>query len=407
MKVESGAGTETHAGAGAGAGTGSRRVVLEARGLRSRRGSGRDAFELQVATLALHAGEALVILGPNGSGKSSLLRALAGLDPAIEPDMLVRPSSGSGSGSGSGAVTLVFQRPAAFAGSVAHNVQVALLGRGLSRRDRIDRVRGALERFGIATLAEHDARTLSGGELRRLALARAFVLEPQVLLLDEPFDDLDAEGQRMLSLDLQRVIAETDVALALVTHDLRRALLLADRVAVLERGRLAQVGQRDEVLLHPGSPAIARTVGMTNLVTGRVARREGELAWVDVAPGLSLPTRAEFEVDAAVWLGIRPEHLKVDVGRGPGLGIGQARVESVVSDGLAAVAVLRAGGYLFTTHLLAGRGLARRLAPGDPVSLVVDPARVHGARRTTTDVGWDVDASSAALPERVERRAID
>lgn len=372
-------GTRAGTGAGAGPEPGARagRVVLEAHGLRSRRGSGRDAFELQVDALSLHAGEALVILGPNGSGKSSLLRALAGLDPAVAPGMLSRP--------GSGAVTLVFQRPAAFAGSVSHNVEVALLGRALSRRERGDRVHRALERFGIAGLAEHDARTLSGGELRRLALARAFVLEPRVLLLDEPFDDLDAEGQRALSLDLQRVVAETEVALAIVTHDLRRALLLADRVAVLERGRLAQVGLRDEVLLHPGSPAIARTVGMTNLVAGRVARREGELAWVDVAPGLSLPTRAEFEVGAAVWLGIRPEHLKVDVGRGPGLEIGPARVESIVSDGLAAVAVLRVAGHVFTTHLLAGRGLARRLVPGDPVSLVVDPACVHGARQTAVD----------------------
>ena len=377
-------GNAADSAAGSEAGTRSGRVVLEARGLRSRRGSGRDAFELRVDALSLHAGEALVILGPNGSGKSSLLRALGGLDPAVGPDMLSR--AGSGSGSSSGAVTLVFQRPAAFAGSVAHNVRVALLGRALPRRERDDRVSRALERFGIAALAEHDARTLSGGELRRLALARAFVLEPQVLLLDEPFDDLDAEGQRTLSLDLQRAIAETDVALALVTHDLRRALLLADRVAVLEHGRLAQVGQRDEVLLHPGSPAIARTVGMTNLVTGRVARREGDLAWVDVAPGLCLPTRATFEIGATVWLGIRPEHLKVDVGRGPGLGIGEARVESIVSDGLAAVAVLRTAGHVFTTHLLAGRGLARRLTPGDPVSLVVDPARVHGARVSAADV---------------------
>jgi len=375
--TRSGAGTATGKGTGTRAGSSAGRVVLEARSLRSRRGGGPDAFELQVDALALRAGEALVILGPNGSGKSSLLRALAGLDPAVGPEMLSRP--------GSGAVTLVFQRPAAFAGSVAHNVEVALLGRGLSRRERGDRVHRALERFGIAGLAEHDARTLSGGELRRLALARAFVLEPQVLLLDEPFDDLDAEGQRALSLDLQRVVAETEVALAIVTHDLRRALLLADRVAVLERGRLAQVGLRDEVLLHPGSPAIARTVGMTNLVTGRVARRDGDLAWVDVAPGLALPTRAEFEVGVAVWLGIRPEHLKVDVGRGPGLEIGQARVESIVSDGLAAVAVLRAAEHVFTTHLLAGRGLARRLAPGDPVTLVVDPARVHGARQTDGD----------------------
>lgn len=349
-------------------------VVLEARGLRSRRGHGRDAFELRVDALSLHAGEALVILGANGSGKSSLLRALAGLDASVGPGAIRRPEAG--------AVTLVFQRPAAFSGSVLHNVQVALLGRASSRRERQDRARRALERFGIDSLAAHDARTLSGGELRRLALARAFVLEPRVLLLDEPFDDLDAEGQRALSLDLQRAIAETAVAVAVVTHDLRRALLLADRIAVLERGRLAQVGERDELLLDPLSPEIARTVGMTNLAVGRVVRREAALSWIEIEPGLEVPTTASFELETDVWLGIRPEHLKVDVGRGPGLEIGKARVESIVSDGLAAVAVLRASGHVFTTHLLAGRGLARRLGPGDSVSLVVDPARVHVSRQT-------------------------
>ena len=292
-------------------------VALSANGLRCRLGSGSSGFTLDVASLDLRAGEVLVILGPNGAGKSTLLRALAGLERSVDKNSIH---------AGSGPVTLVFQRPAALSGSAHLNVRAALLGKGVPEAERRDRVARALARFDIAHLADHNARTLSGGEMRRLALARAFVLEPEVLLLDEPFDDLDAEGQRQLSLDLQQAIAETHVAVAMVTHDLRRALLLADRIAVLMRGELVQHGLRDEVLLRPNSLEIARTVGMTNLATGRVLRQTDEIFWVGISEGLEVPSTADLEVGREAWIGIRPEHLKIDIGRGDGQPIGKAEV---------------------------------------------------------------------------------
>ncbi len=344
------------------------RVALAAKGLHCQLGSGSSGFTLEVASLDLRAGEVLVILGPNGAGKSTLLRALAGLERSVDKHS-IRGAAGP--------VTLVFQRPAALSGSAEFNVRAALLGKGISETDRRDRVARALTRFDIAHLANHNARTLSGGEMRRLALARAFVLEPEVLLLDEPFDDLDAEGQRRLSLDLQQAIAETDVAVAMVTHDLRRALLLADRIAVLMRGKLVQHGLREEVLLRPNSPEIARTVGMTNLASGVVRRRTEGINWVEISEGFEVPTMAELEVGSKAWIGIRPEHLKLDIGRGDGHPIGKADVKSLVSDGLATVVTLGTRDHTFTTHLLSGRGLARRLRPGDPVSLSVQPHHVH------------------------------
>jgi ABC-type Fe3+/spermidine/putrescine transport system ATPase subunit len=350
-------------------------LALSVRALRCLRGRGPDRFELRVDSLGVRAGEVLVILGPNGAGKSTLLRALAGLERSANKDAFTR---------GEGPATLVFQRPAAFSGSVAQNVGAALLGKGVSKGERRGLVSNALARFDIEHLVDHDARTLSGGEMRRLALARAFVLDPEVLLLDEPFDDLDAEGQRRLSLDLQRAIAETGVAVAMVTHDLRRALLLADRIAVLTRGELVQHGPSEVVLMRPDSPEIARTVGMTNLAVGRVCRCEDGIAWVEVDEGLEIPTRAGLASGEHVWIGIRPEHLKIDVGRGDGQPIGKARVDQLISDGLATVVNLRARDRIFTTHLLSGRGLARSLRSGDLVSLAVDPDHVH-ARRIDPD----------------------
>jgi ABC-type sulfate/molybdate transport systems ATPase subunit len=229
-------------------------VVLGVRELRIARPAA--DFTLEVPSLDLRSGEVLAILGPNGSGKSTLLRALAGLE---------RTGRGSVMAPGDGPVTMVFQHPAAFSGSVEHNVDVALLGSGLSRSERRERVRESLERFGVANLARRNAHALSGGELRRVALARAFALRPRALLLDEPFDDLDASAQAAFSLDLQRAIAETGVAVGMVTHDLRRALLLADRIAVLVAGRLVQLVRRDALLERAGSRTVAELLGMSNV----------------------------------------------------------------------------------------------------------------------------------------------
>ncbi len=345
--------------------------LLEAHALRCVRGRGPDRFELVVDRFALRAGEITAILGPNGSGKSTLLKALAG-DPQCTGSGSIRVARGR--------ATLVSQRPLAFAGSVAHNAAVGLLGDRRARSRRSERVREALARFGIEALADHDARTLSGGELRRLALARAMVIEPSVLLLDEPFDDLDAEGQRRLSFDLRRTVHETAIALAVVTHDLSRALLMADRIAVLIGGRIAQIGSRDEVLRSPASPEIARIVGMTNLATGRIVEQTGGLARIELASGRIIESASRIDRGERVWIGIRPEHLKLDVGRGEGRPIGSARATAMFDDGLSTVVELELDGGIFTTHLLSGRGLARRLRAGDRVDLVVAPDQVHAGR---------------------------
>jgi ABC-type Fe3+/spermidine/putrescine transport system ATPase subunit len=344
-------------------------TILSARELRIERRSRRGSFTLTIASLDLCAREALVILGPNGAGKSTLLRALAGLES---------PAAGVVSSTASGPVTMVFQRPTPLAGTVAHNVRVALLGRALPRAERDERVAEALERFEIGRLADQRAATLSGGELRRLALARAFALRPAVLLLDEPFDDLDANGQATLSLDLRRAISDTGVAVAMVTHDLRRAMLLADRIAVLIAGQLVQIDRRDRVLDQPVTPEVARVVGMTNLVIGTVtAERRGDFAIVEVDAQHRVSVRTQFAAGTPVWIGIRPEHLKLDVGRGDVDPIGNAVVRGIVNDGVSATVQVEWAGTQLRIHLLAGRGLARTLTAGAPVSLSASPEHVH------------------------------
>jgi ABC-type Fe3+/spermidine/putrescine transport system ATPase subunit len=344
-------------------------TILSVRDLRVELRSRRGSFVLTADALDLCAREALVILGPNGSGKSTLMRTLAGLE---------RPVVGRVVSVATDPVTMVFQRPTPFAGSVAHNVRVAFLGKKRSGAELRDSVEKALERFRIDHLAEHRAATLSGGEMRRLALARAFALRPAVLLLDEPFAGLDADGQAALSLDLRRAISDTGVAVAMVTHDLRRAMLLADRIAVLVDGTLAQVGRRDDVLERPATPEIAQVVGMTNLVQGVVAaERRGDLALIEVDAQHRVATCSGLAVGTRVWVGIRPEHLKVDVGRGDVDPIGKGIVREIVNDGVAVTVQVDWAGTELRTHLMAGRGLARTLEVGASVSLSASPEHVH------------------------------
>jgi ABC-type sulfate/molybdate transport systems ATPase subunit len=345
-------------------------AALSVRGLVARRGQGESAFELRVERLDLHPRETLAVLGPNGAGKSTLLRALSGLE---------QPLQGTIDRDAAGPVTMVFQRPIAFDGSVEHNLRAALLGLRLERREVASRCLEALERFGIERLSKRRAATLSGGELRRLALARAFALRPAVLLLDEPFDDLDAGGQESLSLDLRRAIEETDVGVAVVTHDLRRALLLSDRIAVLLNGRIAQMGRRDEVLEQPASIEIARLVGMSNLIPGEVSA-DGH--WVEVDAQHRIPFPEGSEPGSLVCLGIRPEHVKVDTGRGEGVPIGKGTVQHAVSDGSIVSLTIDWAGHSLRANLLADRGLARTVAPRDRLLLSIRPEDVRAIPNT-------------------------
>ncbi len=346
-----------------------RDALLAARDLVVQPGARAGGFTLRIRDLVLRGGEVLAILGPNGAGKTTLLRALAGLVAPSEGSIEVRAPRG---------VALVFQHPMLLAGSVSWNAEVPLWGRGIGRRERSERARAALARFGIDALAERDAATLSGGEARRLALARAFVGAPDLLLLDEPFDDLDAPGREVLVQDLASAIRETGIAVALVTHDLRQALLLADRIAVLSAGALAQVGTRDEVLRRPADAAVAALVGMSNWLPGRADSRDAAgLAFVEVSPGARLRTATPCAPGSEVWVGIRPEHVKIDLDRSDPNTLGEALALSRVSDGALVVAWIAWHGLRLRTHLLDGRGLGHTLKAGDGVFIAVRPEDVH------------------------------
>jgi tungstate transport system ATP-binding protein len=215
---------------------------------------------LQIPHLAIQRGEIVAVVGPNGAGKSTLMTALA---------LIERPAAGvieldgqpvdwrHGALVARRRLAIVFQEPLLFDTTVSENVATGLKLRGISRHEQGPRIQHWLGRLGIGHLASRPARTLSGGEAQRTSLARALVLEPELLLLDEPFAALDAPTREALADDLQPLLRETATTTLLVTHDRDEALELGDRIGVILDGRLAQLDTPERVLSEPATEAVA------------------------------------------------------------------------------------------------------------------------------------------------------
>jgi tungstate transport system ATP-binding protein len=265
---------------------------------------------LDVGALEVAEGEVLAVIGPNGSGKSTLLR-VAGL--------LERPTAGRVSfrarvvDAGHALaerrrMATVFQQPLLADLTVAENVALGLTFRRVAAGPGEARVGRWLERLNITPLRDRRARTLSGGEAQRVALARALVVEPDLLLLDEPFAGLDEPSRSALLPDLAAILRGDRVTTILVSHDRAEAQALADRVAVLMRGRILQLDETARVFQAPASEEVARFVGVETLVTGRVLARGGGVTVVEVA-GRKLEVAAPGRPGDLVRLGIRPEDV--------------------------------------------------------------------------------------------------
>ncbi len=211
---------------------------------------------LDGVSLRLENGFHTVILGPNGAGKSVLLRLCHGL---------LRPTAGRitwGGLSPSAAAArqgMVFQRPVLLRRSVRDNIEHVLAVKGVRRRERARRIQVALQRAGLAQLADRPARTLSGGEQQRLTITRAWVTEPDVLFLDEPSSSLDPAATRAVE-DLVHEVAAGGTRVIMTTHDIGQARRLADDVLFLNRGRLLEHGPADKFFAGPTHPAAARFI---------------------------------------------------------------------------------------------------------------------------------------------------
>ncbi|BBO91162.1 ABC transporter ATP-binding protein [Desulfosarcina ovata] len=330
-------------------------------------------FSLQGIDLAVGQGEFFCLLGPTGAGKTLVLESVAGIIPAAAGRIVVADRDVTGLPPERRGVGMVYQDCALFPHlNVSRNIQYGLRyhngGRGAARTRHHDLV----ERLGLAPLLQRSVMRLSGGEKQRVALARALVTAPRVLLLDEPLAALDPcfrEEIRSLFCSLHQ---ETGLTVLMVTHDFTDAHRMADRVAILNNGRIEQTGTVAGVFRKPATAFVAEFVGMKNLLP--VSVDDGRMAIGDWALPLSSDNGNPH------LAAIRPEdvHLRpadpVAGERLPGLA---GTISAIASQGTFAELHVAAAGVTFTTIMLTSRMLALDLRQGSAVNLAIDPADIH------------------------------
>jgi len=268
-----------------------------------------EKIALDVISLEVYEGECLVVLGPSGSGKTTLLRVIAGLE---------QPRSGRVELAGRDVtdvgrfpperrgVGMVFQDYALFPHmTVWENVAFGLSGRGAARRARVEEL---LELIGLRELARRYPHELSGGEQQRVALARALAPNPKVVLLDEPFSNLDADLRRAMRSEIKEILKGLGSTAVLVTHDQEEAFDLGDRIAVLNEGRLEQLGSPEEVYFRPATRFVAEFIGRADFLPARRCP-EGLRTELGVFP---LDLKEDNHPDGPLWeVLIRPDRVEI------------------------------------------------------------------------------------------------
>lgn len=252
-------------------------------------------------------GELLALLGPSGSGKTTLLRIIAGLEVADSGTVLHGSEDITEYSARDRKVGFVFQHYALFRHmTVAENIGYGLRVRGAPKAKIRERVDELLNLIRLEGLQARYPGQLSGGQRQRVALARALAAQPRVLLLDEPFGALDAKVRQELRQWLRRLHEEIHVTSIFVTHDQEEAFEVADRVVVMNNGRIEQVGKPDEIYDHPATPFVYQFLGNVNRFHGHI--REGRLRLGDTE--LHLPEQRGLK-DADVVAYVRPHEIKV------------------------------------------------------------------------------------------------
>ncbi len=268
-------------------------------------------------TLRIEAGEMFFLLGPSGCGKTTLLRTVAGFYSPDSGRILFNDEDITTLPPHRRNTAMMFQSYALWPHmTVAGNVAFGLEERRVPTREREQRVREALSSVKMEAYAERRIAQLSGGQQQRVALARALVIRPRALLLDEPLSNLDAKLRLEMRAEIRRVCKESRLTAIYVTHDQKEALSISDRMAILESGKIAQIGKPEEVYRRPQTRVIADFIGETNFIPGTIASTNGQTTIVDTPIGkfegvVSDPAWIPRPGDPAT-LSIRPESWTIE-----------------------------------------------------------------------------------------------
>jgi iron(III) transport system ATP-binding protein len=323
--------------------------------------------------LTINPGELFFLLGPSGCGKTTLLRMIAGfIEPTAgrilfgERNVTALPPNRRNTG-------MVFQSYALWPHmTVLENVAYGLNVRKVPSARRSEMVTGALRTVRMAEFARRKPNELSGGQQQRVALARALVIEPTVLLLDEPLSNLDAKLRLEMRSEIRRICTETEITTVYVTHDQKEALSMADRVAVLDQGRVMQVGPPRELYDRPGCRFVADFLGETNFIAAVVTGTDGAAMTLETSAG-TLRSTAGMERSPRggnVTCSLRPESVRLADRAGDVNCLSGKMLQSIYLGELAQHLIELADGTVLKSLELNPRRFARA---GETVHLTIDP----------------------------------
>lgn len=273
---------------------------------------------LKGVNLKVERGEIHALIGPTGAGKTTLLRLI---------DMLDKPNTGQIFIDGVDVsvsektrletrrrMAFVLQKPVVFNLSVYDNVAYGLKWRGLNNSQIREKVNHILETVELAKYSKRNARTLSGGEMQKVAIARAIATSPEALLLDEPSANLDPVSSANVEDLITGIIRQNAITMIIATHDMEQGQRLADRISVLVDGEIVQTGNAHEIFASPKNREIARFVGMENIIDGVIKSNEGNMAAIDVN-GKIIEAISGYGIGEKVSVCIRPEDVTVALSR--------------------------------------------------------------------------------------------
>ena len=346
--------------------------MVELRGVSKRFG---DLAAVRDVSLEVRRGEFLTLLGPSGCGKTTLLRLIGGFESPDGGRVILDSEDVTDLPPYRRNVNQVFQSYALFPHlTVIENIAFGLEMKRLPKREIRERSHRALELVSLQGKEGAKPAALSGGQRQRVALARAIVCEPKVLLLDEPLSALDAKLREQMQAELKHLQRRLGITFIFVTHDQQEALAMSDRVAVMNDGAIAQLGDAAEIYRRPLTRFVAGFIGQSNVATAGIIRRGPDSVVLKIAEGIELnaPAAAVPPDAKTVSISIRPERIRVSGTATPGANRFEARVVGEIFRGQTARLTLRTAGGFELSAVAASEARAS-LPAGDLVHCTIDP----------------------------------